>query len=64
MAKKETLGLGMAGLLGAAAGLFIALLTEKRDETAPPKSVPQLPIQNPGDQSEFPSAPEGERDLG
>ena len=30
----------------------------------PPQAAPQIPIKNPGDQSEFPSAPEGERDLG
>ena len=34
------------------------------EKEAPPQTAPQLPIQNPGDQSEFPSAPEGERDLG
>jgi hypothetical protein len=30
----------------------------------PPPAAPQIKIENPGDQSEFPSAPEGERDLG
>lgn len=30
----------------------------------PPPSAPQVKVENPGDQSEFPSAPEGERDLG
>lgn len=33
-------------------------------EEKPPQAAPQLKIKNPGDQSEFPSAPEGERDLG
>jgi hypothetical protein len=64
MTKKETLGLGLAGLIGAAVGLLMALSTKKGDENKPPRSAPQLPIQNPGDQSEFPTAPEGERDLG
>jgi hypothetical protein len=64
MTKKETLELGLAGLVGAVAGLLIALNTKKKEENRPPRSAPQLPIQNPGDQSEFPSAPEGERDLG
>ncbi|HEV7332209.1 MAG TPA: hypothetical protein VGN63_14325 [Flavisolibacter sp.] len=30
----------------------------------PPQAAPQIKIKNPGDQSEFPSSPEGERDLG
>jgi hypothetical protein len=33
-------------------------------EEKPPQAAPQLNIKNPGDQSEFPSAPDGERDLG
>ncbi|MBB1285561.1 hypothetical protein HRH25_14340 [Flavisolibacter sp. BT320] len=33
-------------------------------EEKPPQAAPQIKIKNPGDQSEFPSAPEGERDLG
>lgn len=65
MEKKKLLSISLAGLLGAAAGLFLALRTKKKaHEDAPPKGAPQLHIQNPGDQSEFPSAPESERDLG
>ena len=30
----------------------------------PPKDAPQLPIENPGEQSEFPAAPHDDRDLG
>ena len=30
----------------------------------PPQAAPQLDINNPGDQSEFPAAPSGEKDLG
>ena len=40
---------------------------ETRTATAdekPPQAAPQVKIKNPGDQSEFPTAPEGERDLG
>jgi len=30
----------------------------------PPQAAPQLDLKNPGDQSEFPAGPSGERDLG
>lgn len=30
----------------------------------PPKDAPQVPINNPGDQSDFPAGPSGEKDLG
>jgi hypothetical protein len=33
-------------------------------EGLPPAKAPQLDIQNPGDQSEFPAAPTGDKDLG
>ena len=65
MEKKKLLRISLAGLAGAAAGLFFAWRTTKKaPEGTPPKGAPQLHLQNPGDQSEFPSAPEGERDLG
>lgn len=65
MEKKSFLVAGIAGLLGAAAGLFMASKKkEKQTANTPPKAAPQLPIENPGDQSEFPTAPTEERDLG
>lgn len=65
MAKKTLLVAGIAGLLGAAAGLLIAKKKRKNQpEATPPKAAPQLPIENPGDQSEFPTSPTEERDLG
>jgi succinate dehydrogenase hydrophobic anchor subunit len=33
-------------------------------DAIPPAGAPQLNIQNPGDQSEFPAAPTGDKDLG
>lgn len=42
-----------------AAGASTATMEER-----PPQAAPQIRIKNPGDQSEFPSAPESERDLG
>lgn len=64
MSKKKLLGIGLAGLIGAATAVM--LVRKKKNETAgaPPKAAPQLPIQNPGDQSEFPTAPEEEKNLG
>jgi hypothetical protein len=57
MTKKETLELGMAGLVGAAAGLLIALNTKKKEENRPPRSAPQLPIQIPATSRNFPLLP-------
>jgi hypothetical protein len=65
MKNKDLLVLGIAGFIGAAAGLSIA--RKKRNSQPgdkPPKGAPQVKISNPGDQSEFPAAPESERDLG
>ena len=65
MKKKTLLGIGLAGLLGAAAGLFLVAKKRKdQHENTPPEGALQLPLQNPGDQSEFPTAPEEERNLG
>ena len=47
-----------------------AFISYRKTQTAvipgeePPEAAPQIKLRNPGDQSEFPSAPEGERDLG
>jgi hypothetical protein len=65
MDKSKLLVVAIAGLLGAAAGLAIAFKTAKsHQQQKPPKAAPQLNINNPGDQSGFPVAPQGERDLG
>lgn len=49
--------------------LASAFFSYKQKELAtagdlPPGSAPQVPVQNPGDQSNFPAAPSGEQDLG
>ena len=49
----------MAAATAPGEGASTATVDEK-----PPQAAPQIRIKNPGDQSEFPSAPEGERDLG
>lgn len=65
MKKKEIIALTVASLIAVATGAYLAQRTRKRaGRNTPPKNAPQLSIKNPGDQSEFPSAPEGERDLG
>lgn len=65
MKRKMLFGIGLVGLLGAAASLFLAAKRRKdRHEDTPPEGAPQLHLQNPGDQSEFPTAPEEERKLG
>jgi LPXTG-motif cell wall-anchored protein len=57
MKKKNMILPGVAGLLATAAAIFF--LKKKKDEVheKPPKSAPQLDIENPGDQSEFISSP-------
>jgi hypothetical protein len=50
-------------VVATAAGPATGTSTETVDEK-PPQAAPQIRIKNPGDQSEFPSAPESERDLG
>lgn len=65
MKKRDLLVLGVAGLVAAAAGLYMALKRkQERQEDTPPKQAPQLHLDNPGDQSEFPAAPHDKRDLG
>jgi hypothetical protein len=52
MKKKDVLLLGIAAGLATAAAIFFFL--KKEDETEkPPKKAPQVPVDNPGDQSEF-----------
>jgi hypothetical protein len=52
MKKKDVLLLGIAAGLATAAAIFFFL--RKGDETEkPPKKAPQVPVDNPGDQSEF-----------
>lgn len=64
MGKKTFAGIGLAGLIGAATALWLVKKRKQKGESTPPKKAPQVPIDNPGDQSEFPSAPEEERNLG
>lgn len=63
--KKKTILLGGAGVLAAAAAAFFLIRKKKRAEAGdkPPKNAPQLKIDNPGTQSDFPVAP-SESEMG
>lgn len=52
MKKKDILLLGIAAGLATAAAIFF-FLKKKEDIEKPPKKAPQVPVDNPGDQSEF-----------
>jgi hypothetical protein len=65
MKKKGTSLLAIASVMAATTGLYILLKRRSAQRrNSPPEGAPQLKIDNPGDQSEFPAAPQGERDLG
>ena len=53
MKKKDMLfiGIGIGAALATAAAVFFFL--NKKDGEKPPKNAPQVPVNNPGDQSEF-----------
>ena len=59
MKKKNIILVGIgAALVGAA---YFFLKKRKQNEEKPSKNAPQVPVENPGDQSEFPkSASESE----
>ncbi|WP_121353768.1 hypothetical protein [Flavisolibacter nicotianae] len=63
MKKNEILVAALGGLI-AAAGLYLLWNRNRYHGDKPPAKAPQLELDNPGEQSEFPSAPHEERDLG
>ncbi len=60
MKKKDMLllGIGIGAALTAATAIFLWWKKEQENEEKPPKNAPQVPINNPGEQSEFTSSPE------
>ena len=52
MKKKDYFIIGAALGVAAAAAIFY-LLTRNEETDKPPKSAPQVPVNNPGEQSEF-----------
>jgi hypothetical protein len=53
MKKKDFFLVGIAAGLVAAAAIFYFLNKNEGDDEKPPKKAPQVPIKNPGEQSEF-----------
>jgi hypothetical protein len=65
MKKKNVVIAGIAGLVVIAATAFLVISRRNRQkEETPPKKAPQLDLDNPGDQSDFPAGPTGESELG
>ena len=61
MKKKNLLWVGIGAALATAAALFLVNRNKKEENKKPPKNAPQVPVENPGDQSDFPqSASESE----
>lgn len=61
MKKKNIILVGIGAALATAATFFFLKKRKNGDEEKPPKKAPQLEVENPGDQSEFPkSASESE----
>lgn len=56
MKKKNIVWVGIGAALAAAAAIFF-ISKKKRQGEKPPKKAPQLDIENPGEQSEFVTAP-------
>jgi hypothetical protein len=65
MKKKNVLIAGIASLVVVATTAYLFVRRRNRhNEEKPPKNAPQLPINNPGDQSNFPAGPTSESELG
>lgn len=61
---KPVISFTMWYYLAIASFLAAAVFSFRKPTTPYPPHAPQVPINNPGDQSEFPSAPTGEKNLG
>lgn len=53
MKKNNKLLIGLGAALAAVAAIFWVRQARKEQGDRPPKKAPQLPIENPGEQSEF-----------
>lgn len=56
MKKKNMLWLGIGAAVITLATLFMLRKKEEGNSEKPPKKAPQVPINNPGEQSEFTTA--------
>ena len=57
MKKKNILLIAVGTLAAAAATLFMVKKYGRNGTEKPPRKAPQLPIENPGSQDEFPKPP-------
>jgi hypothetical protein len=53
MKRKDVLLMGIAAGLATAAAVFFFWKKNQKAEEKPPRKAPQVPLGNPGDQSEF-----------
>jgi len=56
MNKKNWIIAGIGAALAAAAAVWLVLKKKENGPEKPPRKAPQVPIANPGDQSEFTTA--------
>ncbi|MBD0331020.1 MAG: ammonium transporter [Chitinophagaceae bacterium] len=61
--KKNILLVAIGGVLALAASVFVIKRKSKSATKAPPKNAPQMSINNPGSQAEFPTSP-SESEIG
>ena len=57
MKKKDILIIATGSIVALAASIYIIKKIRSRDDERPPKNAPQLDIENPGSQDNFPAAP-------
>jgi hypothetical protein len=57
MKKKNKLLIGAVGLLAAVAAILLFKKNKTSSEEKPPKGAPQLDLENPGSQDDFPKPP-------
>ena len=57
MNNKNKCLIGIGSLLATVATIFLIKKNKANSEDNPPKSAPQLDIQNPGSQDDFPKPP-------
>jgi hypothetical protein len=63
MNKKNMLWAGLALAAGIATTLFLMRRMQAKNGEQPPKKAPQVPLHNPGEQSEFTTAPISESEY-
>lgn len=57
MKRKEWVSIGLVSALAVAAVVYVLILREEEGEEKPPKGAPQLHLENPGSQDDFPKPP-------